>query len=328
MSDCFDHVEEGVRWISHLGARPACSRRRWFGARRRCTCPRLGVNPQLIGVTVVAWGTSTPELVVSIEAALKGLGGIAIGNVVGSNIANIGLILGAAALIHPIAIRPQAIRRDGAFVFAATAVFLAIALTADRLVWWHGLLCLGLLAGMTVLTYVQERRGDTPAASLHAAEAEEVGAVPLRLWLAVVMVVGGIALLAVGGELMIRAAVNIARAFGVSEVVIGLTLVAVGTSLPELATSLVAAVRRHSEIALGNILGSNIYNILAILGVASLIAPVPIAPEIARIEMWVMAAFTLALVPALISGRVVRALGAALVAAYAAEVGRLVLLQA
>lgn len=289
---------------------------------------RLGVNPLLIGVTVVAWGTSTPELVVSIEAALKGLGGIAIGNVVGSNIANVGLILGAAALIHPIAIRPQAIRRDGAFVFTATAVFLAIALTADRLFWWHGLLCLGLLAGMTVLTYVQERRGDTPSASLHAAEAEEVGAVPLRLWLAVVMVVGGIALLAVGGELMIGAAVNIARAFAVSKVVIGLTLVAVGTSLPELATSVVAAVRRHPEIALGNILGSNIYNILAILGVASLIAPVPIAPEIVRVEMWVMSGFALFLLPALVTGRVVRALGAALVAAYAAQVGRLVLLQA
>ncbi|MCS6854644.1 MAG: sodium:calcium antiporter, partial [Elioraea sp.] len=198
---------------------------------------RLGVNPLLIGVTVVAWGTSTPELVVSVEAALKGLAGIAIGNVVGSNIANIGLILGAAALIHPIAIRPQAIRRDGAFVFAATAVLLAIALTADRLAWWHGLLCLALLAGTTVLTYLKERRGNTPSAALHAAEAEEVGAGPPRLWLAVVMVVGGIALLVIGGELMIWAAVNLARAFGVSEVVIGLTLVAVGTSLPEFATS-------------------------------------------------------------------------------------------
>ncbi|WP_114376721.1 calcium/sodium antiporter [Elioraea thermophila] len=284
---------------------------------------RLGVNPLLIGVTVVAWGTSTPELVVSIEAALKGLGGIAIGNVVGSNIANIGLILGTAALIHPIAIRPQAIRRDGVFVFAATAVFLAIALTADRLVWWHGLLCLGLLTGMTALTYLQERRGDTPSGSLHAAEAEEVGAVPLRLWLAVVMVLGGIALLVVGGELMIGAAVNIARAFGVSEVVIGLTLVAVGTSLPELATSVVAAFRRHSEIALGNILGSNIYNILAILGVASLIAPVPIAPEIARVEMWVMAVFALFLLPALVAGRVGRALAALMLAGYLGYVGRL-----
>ncbi|MCS6856036.1 MAG: sodium:calcium antiporter, partial [Elioraea sp.] len=115
-------------------------------------------------------------------------------------------------------------------------------------------------------------------------------------------------------------------AFGVSEVVIGLTLVAVGTSLPEFATSAVAALRRHSEIALGNILGSNIYNILAILGIASLIAPVPIPPEIARIEMWVMAVFALFLVPALVSGRVGRALGAAMLAGYAAYVGRLVAL--
>jgi len=269
-------------------------------------------------------GTSTPELVVSVEAALKGLGGIAIGNVVGSNIVNIGLILGLAALIHPIAVRPQAIRRDGLFVFGATATFLAIALTADRLLWWHGLLCLGLLGGTTVVTYLQERRGDTPSGALHAAEAEEVGAVPLRLWLAVAMVTGGILLLVLGGELMIGAAVTLARAFGISEVVIGLTLVAVGTSLPELATSVVAALRRHSAISLGNILGSNLYNILAILGVSSLLAPVPIAPEIARVEMWVMAGFAAFLLPALASGRVGRGLGAVMIAGYAAYVARLV----
>jgi cation:H+ antiporter len=287
---------------------------------------RLGVSPLLIGVTIVAWGTSTPELVVSVEAALKGLPGIAVGNVVGSNIANVLLILAVAALIFPIAIRPEAIRRDGAFVLAATAVFIAIALSSDRLFWWHGLLCLGLLGGMTALTYRQERQGGTASGALHEAEAAEVKIVPMNAALAAAMVAGGIGLLVLGGELMIGAAVAIARGLGISEVVIGLTLVAVGTSLPELVTSVVAAIRRHSEIALGNILGSNIYNILAILGVASLIAPTAIPPEIARVEMWVMAAAALLLLPAMVGGRVGRLLGAAMLAAYGAYVARLVAL--
>lgn len=287
---------------------------------------RVGVSPLLVGVTIVAWGTSTPELVVSVEAALKGLPGIAVGNVVGSNIANVLLILGAAALIWPIALRPEAIRRDGVFVLGATAVFIAIALTAEKLLLWHGLACLGLLAAMTVFTYRQERLGGTASGALHAAEAEEVKAVPLNPALASAMVAGGVGLLVVGGDWMIDAAVNIARGFGVSEVVIGLTLVAVGTSLPELVTSVVAALRRHSEIALGNILGSNIYNILAILGVTALLAPVPIAPEIAQVEMWVMAAAALLLVPAMVSGRVGRRLAAVMLVAYAAYVVRLMAL--
>ncbi|TQF78030.1 calcium/sodium antiporter [Elioraea sp. Yellowstone] len=285
---------------------------------------RFRVSPLLIGVTVVAWGTSTPELVVSVEAAIEGLDGIAVGNIVGSNIANILLILAAAAVISPIAVRPEAIRRDGLFVLGATALFLAIALTTDRLRWWHGVLCLGLLAGTAVLTYRQERLGGTASGALHAAEAEEVQAVPLNPWLAGAMVAGGIGLLVLGGELMIGAAVSIARGFGVSEVVIGLTLVAIGTSLPELVTSVIAALRRHSDIALGNILGSNIYNILGILGAASLIAPAAIPPEIARTEMWVMAGATLLLLPAMVSGRIGRALGAAMLTGYALNLWRLV----
>ncbi|MCU0987029.1 MAG: calcium/sodium antiporter [Acetobacteraceae bacterium] len=287
---------------------------------------RLGVSPLLVGVTVVAWGTSTPELVVSVEAALKGLGGIAVGNIVGSNIANILLILALAAVISPIAVRPEAIRRDGLFVLGAAVIFIAIALTTDRLSWWHGIVCLALLIATAVITYRQERGGGTASGELHAAEAEEVQAVPMNPVLAAAMVAGGIGLLVLGGELMIGAAVNIARGLGISEVVIGLTLVAVGTSLPEMVTSIIAAIRRHSDIALGNILGSNIYNILGILGVSSLIAPTEIPPEIARTEMWVMLAATLLLVPAMLSGRVGRGLGGAMLVGYAAYVGRLIAL--
>ncbi|WP_291298578.1 calcium/sodium antiporter [Elioraea sp.] len=287
---------------------------------------RLGVSPLLVGVTVVAWGTSTPELVVSVEAALAGLDGIAVGNIVGSNIANILLILAVAAVISPIVVKPEAIRRDAGFALGAAVVFIAIALTTDRLVWWHGVVCLALLVATAVITYRQERGGGTASGELHAAEAEEVQAVPLNPILGAAMVAGGIGLLVVGGNLMIGAAVNIARGFGISEVVIGLTLVAIGTSLPELVTSVVAAIRRHSDIALGNILGSNIYNILGILGVSSLIAPTAIPSEIAATEMWVMAAATLLLVPAMITGRVGRGLGIAMLAGYGAYVGRLVML--
>lgn len=284
---------------------------------------RLGVSPLLIGVTVVAWGTSTPELVVSVEAALKGLDGIAVGNVVGSNIANILLILAVAAVITPIAVRPEAVRRDVLFGLGAALLFAAIALTTDRLAWWHGVLCLGLLGACAAVTYLQERGGDIASGALHEAEAAEVQAVPVNPLLAAAMLAGGIGLLVLGGELMIGAAVNIARGLGVSEVVIGLTLVAVGTSLPELVTSVLAALRRHSDIALGNILGSNIYNILGILGVASLLAPTAIPPEIVRIEMWVMLAATLLLLPAMITGRVGRPLAAVLLVAYGANLWRL-----
>lgn len=287
---------------------------------------RLGVSPLLVGVTVVAWGTSTPELVVSVEAALKGLDGIAVGNIVGSNIANILLILALAAVISPITVRPEAIRRDGLFVLGAALVFIAVALTTDRLTWWHGAICLCLLVATAVITYRQERGGGTASGELHAAEAEEVQAVPMNPVLAAAMVAGGIGLLVVGGELMIGAAVNIARGFGIPEVVIGLTLVAVGTSLPELVTSVVAAIRRHSDIALGNILGSNIYNILGILGVSSLIAPTAIPPEIATTEMWVMLGATVLLAPAMVSGRVGRGLGIAMLVAYGAYVARLIVL--
>lgn len=285
---------------------------------------RLGVSPLLIGVTVVAWGTSTPELVVSVEAAIKGLDGIAVGNVVGSNIANVLLILALAAAISPIAVRPEAIRRDVGFVVLAALVFIAIALTSERLLWWHGVVCLALLAATAAVTYVQERGHATASAALHSAEAEQVQTVPSNPLLGAVAVAGGIGLLVLGGELMIGAAVTIARGFGVSEVVIGLTLVAVGTSLPELVTSVIAAVRRQSEIALGNILGSNIYNILGILGVASLIAPTAVPPEIVRMEMWVMLGATALLLPAITTGRVGRGLGTIMLGIYGVYVWRLV----
>jgi cation:H+ antiporter len=285
---------------------------------------RLGVSPALIGVTIVAWGTSTPELVVSVDAALKGIDGIAVGNVVGSNIVNVLLILGLAAAITPVAVDPRAVRRDVLASLGAAALFIGVALTTPFLTFWHGAAFLGLLATLTVATWLHDRANGAPSAALHAAEAEEVGRVPLNPALATAMVLGGVGLLMLGAHLLVEAAVTLARGFGVSEVVIGLTLVAVGTSLPELVTSLVAALRGHSDVALGNVLGSNVYNILAILGVASLVAPVSIPAEIARADMWVMLAAAVAVLPAVMDGKVGRPLGLAMLAGYGGYIALLV----
>jgi cation:H+ antiporter len=285
---------------------------------------RLGVSPALIGVTIVAWGTSTPELVVSVDAALKGIDGIAVGNVVGSNIANVLLILGLAAAITPIAVDPRAVRRDALASLGAVGLFIGVALTAPFLTLWHGLAFLTLLGMLTVGTWLHDRANGTPSAALHAAEAEEVATVPRNPALAAAMVLGGVGLLVLGAHLLVEAAVTIARGVGVSEVVIGLTLVAIGTSLPELVTSLVAALRRHSDVALGNVLGSNVYNVLAILGVTSLVAPVSIPAEIARADMWVMLAAAVAVLPAMLAGKVGRPLALAMLAGYAGYIALLV----
>lgn len=285
---------------------------------------RLGVSPALIGVTIVAWGTSTPELVVSVDAALKRIDGIAVGNVVGSNIANVLLILGLVAAIAPIAVDPRAVRRDALASLAVALLFIGTALTAPVLTAWHGLAFLALLGGLMVATWLHDRTGGAPAAALHAAEAEEVARVPRHPLAAAATVLAGVALLVLGADLLVEAAVAIARGFGVSEVVIGLTLVAVGTSLPELATSVVAALRRHSDVALGNVLGSNVYNVLAILGLSSLVAPVTIPAEIARTDMWVMLAAAVAVLPAMLQGRIGRPIGLAMLAGYGVYLGFLV----
>ncbi len=276
---------------------------------------RLGISPLIIGVTIIAYGTSAPELVVSVQAALDGSPGIAIGNVVGSNIANIMLILGTTAVIAPIAVSPQAISRDGAFALLATVIFIAIALTSDLIQLWHGLAMLALLAGITVFTVIHE--GQAAAANRAEAATEAVHDDPI--WLNAAMILGGLGLLILGGQWLVDGAVAIARAYDVSEAVIGLTLVAIGTSLPELATSVVAAIRRHGDIALGNVIGSNIYNIIAILGIASVITPIPIPRQIVNFDMWLMLGVSLLLLPPMFMGnKIGRGYGAMFLIGYIA----------
>ncbi len=269
---------------------------------------RLGVSPLLVGLTVVGFGTSTPELVTSLDAAFAGAPGIAVGNVIGSNIANILLILGIAALLMPVAVDRRAFLRDGGVALiaalAAVAVVLAGALSRPA----GALLVLGLGAYIAVAFWRDRGSADPDAAPPRHGPA-----------VAAALALGGIALTVFGARLLVQGATDLATAWGVPETVIGLTVVAVGTSLPELATAVVAAMRRQGDIAFGNVVGSNIYNILGILGVTALVRPIPVPPEIAAFDIWVMLAATVALTAVAVTGwRVTRGEGAALVAAYAA----------
>ena len=278
---------------------------------------RFGLSPLLIGLTVVAFATSMPELVVTLTAGLQGATDIGVGNVVGSNIANILLILGLAALLCPIAKEPKRIRRDVVAMVAATLVFVALAFT-KRMDFAQGIIMIALLVAYLVASYRAElKSGNDTDTGMEAIE--EAGAAPRSAWIALVLVVGGIVGLAAGSELLVRGALVIARAAGVSETVIGLTLVAFGTSLPELATAIVAALRGHTEVALGNVLGSNIFNILLILGALFIITPVTVAPEVLSYDIWILAGATAIAVPVMLLGkRIGRVSGAAFVLLYVA----------
>lgn len=301
------------------------------------TAERLGVSSLLIGVVVVGFGTSMPELVTSVEASLAGSPGIAVGNIVGSNISNILLVLGLSALIAPFAINAQAVNRDGVFVLAGTLMFIAIGL----------LMPLDLIAGIALvsallvylwLAYQQEAnssakreadaRGDNstahdgavafdtvhaplPATGGQSIVARSSIAVPLGLTLL------GLTILMVGGKLLVDGARGVALEAGLSETVVGLTLVAIGTSAPEMVTCVIAALRRHGDVALGNILGSSVYNLLAIGGLTAIISPTIIPVAIVNFDSLVMLAATLTMLIFLKLGtHIGRIQGAILIAGY------------
>ncbi|MCZ6447799.1 MAG: calcium/sodium antiporter [Alphaproteobacteria bacterium] len=280
---------------------------------------RLNVSPMVIGLTIVAYGTTAPELVVSVEAALGGAPGISVGNVVGSNIANILLILGAASMVHPILCTPRLIARDSSVMLGAAFVFVGLALTGtiDRI---QGIAMIGAIVCYSLYTYWAERRRSQTLSILEK-EAEEFSEGPQSVWLAALAVIGGIVSVVVGARILISGALTAARFLGVGEEVIGLTLVAVGTSLPELATAMVAAWRRHTDVAIGNVIGANIYNVLAIMGVVSIITPLEIPAQIVRFDIWFMLAVTLALLVAVVALKgVTRAVGGVFLGAYAVYV--------
>jgi cation:H+ antiporter len=232
---------------------------------------RFGVTPLVVGLTVVAFGTGSPELFVSVEAAARGEGGIALGNVVGSNISNVALILGLSALARPMKVRSELIRREVPLMIAVT-LLLCLLLYDGALSRVEGVILAAGSVAYTAFAYVSARRDRSKAV---AEEFEEALEQPKRAaWLDAAFVVAGFALLLVGARLLLAGATVVAAQFGISQVVIGLTIVAIGTSLPELATSVVASMRGEADVAFGNVIGSNILNILLILGVAAMIRPI------------------------------------------------------
>ncbi len=262
---------------------------------------RAGISPLVVGLTVVAFGTSAPELVVSVQSALDGSPGIAFGNVIGSNIANILLILGVSALLKPIPCDPRSFLRDGLVMLGSTALFIIFALTGVIGPMQGGVM-LALLAAYLFYSYWRERRGKDTA-DIHSEEVEELNTFKkTNLWLIVLFVLGGLAGVIYGADLLVTGAVELARGFGVPEEVIGLTMVAVGTSLPELATSVMAALRGHSDVALGNVVGSNIFNLLGVIGATALVAPLTATAQVVNFDIWVMAGVSLVLVPLMLSG--------------------------
>ncbi len=279
---------------------------------------RLGVSPLMIGLTLVGFGTSTPELVTSLQAAFADAPGIVVGSVVGSNVANILLILGLAALISPIRATPAAFRRDGSVLLLSALLCLGVVLFGSftRPI---GVGFLAILCAYLVATYLLERNRRDASAEMHESEGEAVQVAPGHAAIAVGSLLIGIALTILGARFLVDAAVELARGFGVSQSIIGLTVVAIGTSLPELVTSVVAAARRQGDLAFGNVVGSNIFNSLGILGVTALAKPIAVPAEIAVLDIWVMLAATLLLLIVTITGwRVNRGEGAFLVTAYVA----------
>jgi cation:H+ antiporter len=329
------------------------------GAASLATC--LGLSPLLIGLTVVAATTSMPELVVTVTSGIEGVPDLGVGNVIGSNIANILLVLGTAAIICPIATRPEHVLRDGMVLLTATVLFTAFAFTSTvgRL---EGFLMVVALVVYLVFSYYSDRRlngkrssdrdaqnheaQNHEAQNRNAADRSEAGSNnpsrgnapgadptpdaalqegtcvaerPARFagMMAVVFIITGVGALVGGSLLLIEGAVDIATRVGVSDAVIGLTLVAVGTSLPELATAIVAGLRHHSEIALGNVLGSNLFNLLLVLGVLGLIIPFQVAPEMLSFDIWVMVGAVVVLLPVMMTGwRIGRREGAVFLLAY------------
>ncbi len=254
---------------------------------------RLGISPLVIGLTIVAFGTSAPELAVSLDAAASGSSSISIGNVIGSNIANIALILGLAAMIQPMRVQQSLLTLQIPIMIGVSLLLWGMTLDGS-IGLWDGVL---LFAG--IILYVLHSYRSASTAEVRGIAQPIPGAdssLLSKTWFCLALIVAGLTALVGGGSLLVDSAVDIARFFGVSESLIGLTIVAVGTSMPELATSVVAAVRKQADIALGNIVGSNIFNILAILGIASIINPLS-STDFSRIDFALMVGIAILLLP-------------------------------
>lgn len=278
-----------------------------------------GVSPLVVGLTIVAFGTSSPELAVSVQSSWRGQGDLALGNVVGSNIFNVLFILGVSALVTPLIVARQVIRQEVPVMILASVLLFVIAMDG-RIGRLDAAVLAALLLAYTVFLVVQSRahaRMDTD---------DETGVQQDSGWdrhwtIQIALVLGGLCLLVLGSDMLVNAAIDFARAFGVSELVIGLTVVAAGTSMPEVATSVMASLRGHRDIAVGNVIGSNVFNILGVLGISGLVAPgfLEVAPSALAFDLPVMVAVALLCLPIFFTGSVItRGEGVLFLACYVA----------
>ncbi|MEE2694597.1 MAG: calcium/sodium antiporter [Pseudomonadota bacterium] len=284
------------------------------------TARKLGVRPFIIGLTLVAFGTSAPELMVSIRALLIGHADIVMGNAIGSNIANILLVIGVSALITPISGGLLGPRPQASFLFGVTFIFGCFSL-GGTFVWYHGLLMVVFLLTYFNWSFKREEPSATERNLLPEEIPDSLGTlkkISESSALPIIFMVCGMALLLLGAQFLVEGSVSVARKMGVSEAVIGLSLIAIGTSLPELATSLIASYRGHMSLAVGNIVGSNIFNLFGVVGITSLIDVVPVPLEIITIDLWVMGGATIVLCGFMLVGcAITRSAGAGLFMLYA-----------
>ena len=264
---------------------------------------RVGISPFIVGLTIIGFGTSAPEVVVSVDAALSGSPGIAVGNVIGSNIANILLIVGSTALFVPLAVHPDALKRDGTMMAFATVLFIAIALMGTA-TWYHGVVSIIVLVAYLTYSVCSDRQRNDATAQLHRDKGEQLqSGLPNKVWVMLLALGIGLAALVAGSRFAVIGASAIAREAGISEEVIGITLVAFGTSLPELATAMVAAARKRADVCIGNVIGSNIFNLLGITGAAAIAAPLPFAASVVSFDIWVLLAVTVLFLWFMLTGR-------------------------
>ena len=280
---------------------------------------RLGIPALIVSLTIVAFGTSAPELLISIKAVMDNAPGLALGNVVGSNTANILLVLGLPALMKGLQTSAHDTRKSYVIMMVSSLWFIALCFFGP-LIWVHGLLLLGVLAATFVDQAIEvrdhRRAGETAELDdLEGADRE------MPWWRITLFLTLGLIGLPLGADLLVDAAVNIATRMGVSETVIGLTLIAVGTSLPELATTVMAALRNKADVALGNVIGSNMFNLLAIIGITTFFGPIPVADTFLKFDLWIMLAASLVLAPFVLRNKdMSRGMGAGFTLLYVAYV--------
>lgn len=262
----------------------------------------LGISPLVIGLTVVAYGTSSPELAVSIQSAWAGQADLALGNVVGSNIFNVLLILGLSAMIAPLVVSQQLVRFDVPLMIAVSLLLLVLALDGN-LSRFDGLLFFSINIAYVVWAIRQSRKENQQVKEEYEKEYGAAGRSP-NWWVNLILIIAGLGMLVLGSHWLVAGAVAVAQALGLSELIIGLTIIAAGTSLPEVATSIIASMRGERDIAVGNVVGSNLFNILAVLGLTSLLAPhgVSVSPAALRFDIPVMVAVALACLPVFFTG--------------------------